>query len=71
MKIELHPQFKKSYNKRIGNNEELVKKVVERLALFQQDPQSSLLKDRALSGKKSHLRAFWITGDVRIVYWTQ
>lgn len=68
MKIELHPQFKKSYKKRIGNNAKKVKKVAERLALFQEDPTNPLLKDHALTGEKSQLRAFWVAGDIRIVY---
>lgn len=68
MKTELHPQFIKSYNKRVAKNIKLVKKVSERLKLFNEDPTNPLLKDHVLSGKKSHLRAFWITGDIRIVY---
>lgn len=68
MKTELHPQFIKSYKKRVAKNIKLVKKVSERLKLFKEDPTNPLLKDHVLSGKKSHLRAFWITGDIRIVY---
>lgn len=68
MKLEIHPQFKKSYTNRITNNAKLAKKVSDRLKLFQEDPSDPLLKDHALSGEKSHLRAFWITGDMRIVY---
>jgi len=66
--IELHPKFEKSYKNRIANNTKLMKKVSEKLTLFQKDPTSSLLKDHTLMGEKSHLRAFWITGDIRIVY---
>lgn len=68
MKIELHPQFKKSYKKRIGKNIKLIQKVSERLKLFQKDPTSPLLKDHSLTGEKSKLRAFWVSGDIRIVY---
>ncbi len=68
MIIELHPQFEKAYKKRVAINAKLVKKTTERLALFQSDRAHPLLKDHALTGDKSHLRAFWITGDVRIVY---
>lgn len=68
MKIELHPQFKKSYKNRIKNNIKLSVKVSDRIALFRKDHSNTLLKDHALVGKKSHLRAFWITGDIRITY---
>ena len=68
MNVKLHPQFVKSYDKRISKNSKLVKKVSERLIIFQKDPTNPLLKDHMLTGKKSHLRAFWITGDIRIVY---
>ena len=68
MIIELHPQFEKAYKKRIIQNDKLVKKTAERLALFQTNRNNPLLKDHALTGEKSKLRAFWVTGDVRIVY---
>lgn len=68
MKTELHPQFIKSYKKRIANNAKLVQKVTERIDFFKIDSANPLLKDHTLSGKKSHLRAFWISGDIRIVY---
>lgn len=68
MNTEFHPQFRKSYKKRIANNAKLVKKVAERIKLFQEDPTNPLLKDHGLTGEKSHPRAFWVTGDIRIVY---
>lgn len=68
MKIDLHPSYKKSYKKRITNNYNLNSKTVARVKLFQQDPTNPLLKDHQLQGEKSNLRAFWITGDIRIVY---
>lgn len=66
--IKTHPEFVKSYRKRIENNSKLIKKVAERIKLFKAYPQNPLLKDHALFGKKCHLRAFWITGDIRITY---
>lgn len=68
MKTELHSQFVKSYRKRIVKDAKLIRKVTERLDLFRADFTNPLLKDHALTGKKSHLRAFWVTGDIRIVY---
>lgn len=60
--------LQKVYKKRVASNTKLVKKVSERLKLFQEDPTNPLLKDHSLEGKKSRLRAFWVTGDIRIVY---
>lgn len=68
MKTKPHSQFIKSYRKRIAKDTKLAKKVSERLNLFREDFTNPVLKDHALTGKKSHLRAFWVTGDIRIVY---
>lgn len=68
MIIELHPAFKKSYQKRIAGQPKLAAKTAERISLFKNNSRHSLLKDHALTGKKSQLRAFWITGNIRLVY---
>lgn len=68
MKINFHPQFKKSYQKRIINNPKLRAKVIERINIFQQDPQNPLLKNHSLVGTHFGHRAFWVTGDIRIIY---
>jgi len=68
VKIELHPTFKKSYNKRISNKPKLVLKTAERIKLFQETLNDPILKDHQLKGSKSNLRAFSITGDIRVVY---
>lgn len=68
MKIERHPNFKKSYKKRIAKNPQLLKKTEERISLFKNDPTNPILKDHKLSGIKNSFRAFSITGDFRIVY---
>lgn len=68
MKIKLHPQFEKSYKKRISFDTKKVKRVAERLKLFEEDPTNPILKDHALIGERSRLRAFSVTGDIRIVY---
>lgn len=39
-----------------------------RLELFISDPKHPLLRDHLLRGEKLTLRAFWITGDIRVVY---
>lgn len=68
MKIELHPDFKKSYKKRISNNPKLVFKTDQRINLFQENSDEPILRDHQLKGSKNNLRAFFITGDIRIVY---
>lgn len=68
MKIELHPQFKRSYKIRIAKNSELVVRTAKRLKLFQENPQNPIIKDHLLKGRKRNFRAFWVTGDIRIIY---
>ena len=68
MNITLHPQFKKSYKKRISSNIKLSLKTEERIIIFKSEPKNSTLKNHGLTGAKKGLRAFSITGDIRIVY---
>ncbi|MEK7559455.1 MAG: type II toxin-antitoxin system mRNA interferase toxin, RelE/StbE family [Patescibacteria group bacterium] len=68
MKIELHPDFKKSYRKRIKNNSKLVTKTKDRIEIYRENPSNSILKDHALKGSGNSIRAFSITGDFRIIY---
>lgn len=68
MRIERHPNFKRSYKKRIAKNLQLLKKTEDRLTLFKKDPTNPILKDHKLSGIENSFRAFSITGDFRIVY---
>ena len=68
MKIELHPQFKKSYKLRITNNQGLQKQTSKRISLFQENSESPILKDHPLKGSKKKLRSFSVNGDIRIVY---
>jgi len=66
--VNFHKSFLKSYGKRIKNNQKLKLQAIDRVELFKTDKSNSLLKDHPLTGKKQGLRAFSITGDVRIVY---
>jgi len=68
MIIEPHSSFTKSYRKRIAHSPKLVAKTKKRLTLFVQNSAHPLLDDHALSGKKLNVRAFSVTGDIRIVY---
>jgi mRNA-degrading endonuclease YafQ of YafQ-DinJ toxin-antitoxin module len=40
----------------------------KRINLFITDRKNPLLKDHGLKGKMTHMRAFSVTGDIRVVY---
>lgn len=69
MIIKRNKYFKKVFKARVKNNPKLVKKTKERVALFIKNPKNPVLKDHQLTGSQKENRAFWITGDVRIVYY--
>ena len=69
MKIEFYNNFIKVFDKRFGGNKKIRNKFIERTCLFQSNQIHPLLKDHELKGKKSGLRAFSITGDIRVVYY--
>lgn len=68
MKIKLHSGFKKVFKIRIAPNKKLVLQTEERIALFQTNHENPILKDHGLIGAKRKLRAFSVSGDIRIVY---
>ena len=43
-------------------------KVLEKIALFAQHPSDVSLRNHALHGKLQGLRAFSVTGDIRIIF---
>lgn len=69
MKITLDSSYLKSFKKRVRNNAKLVLKTRQRIKLFVENPQNSIIKDHQLTGDKKEFRAFWITGDIRIIYY--
>lgn len=69
MIAHFHKKFKKNYKKRISDNPSLDKKFGERFNLFLKDPADPVLKAHSLSGKLKGLKAFWVTGDIRAVYY--
>ena len=69
MKIHFTKEFKKSYKKRIQQNENLVKRFNERYDIFEANSKDPILKDHALAGKLQGYRSFSITGDIRVVYY--
>lgn len=71
MKIEFHQNFIKDFKRRYSSHPKIKRKFFQRVALFEKDPSHPLLKDHALSGKKLGLRAFSVTGDIRVVYFVK
>ena len=69
MRIDFDRAFKKAYQKRIVQNKKFVAQTGKRIALFKENRFHPLLKDHALEGELSYLRAFCVTGDIRIVYY--
>ena len=68
MIIRRHKQFLRNYKKRILPYPKLDKKFEERLNLFLHDSQNPILKNHKLSGSLKGLRAFSISGNIRVVY---
>lgn len=68
MKTKLHASFRKYYKNRVVIHKKLISQTELRIDLFRSNPQNPILKDHALSGTKKGLRAFSVTGDIRIVY---
>jgi len=68
MILRRHKQFSKNYKKRILSHSRLDKRFEERLELFLRDRLNPILKDHKLSGSMEGLRAFSVSGDIRVVY---
>lgn len=69
MKIGYHRRFLKHYQKRIIPNPSLDSKYKQRLGLWIEDRKNPLLKDHSLAGDQERFRSFWITGNIRVVYY--
>lgn len=69
MIIQKNKNFQKAFKTRIKNNSKLIKRAKERVVLFVENPKNPILKDHQLTGDKKEFRAFWITGDIRIIYY--
>ncbi len=68
MQIKYHKDFVKNYKKRIAHNPKLVSQFQKQLAKFVVNSDDPTLRDHKLIGEKHELRAFSITGDIRVVY---
>jgi len=71
MKLIRHKLFRKHFKVRISRNKALVKRFELRFNLFLENPKSPVLKDHQLTGRLKDFRAFWVAGDVRVVYWLE
>lgn len=68
MTIKYHREFSKNYKKRIALNPKLEFQFQNQLTKFIQNPNDPILRDHKLVGKKHELRAFSVTGNIRVVY---
>ena len=68
-KIERRPQFQKHFRSRIAPNKNLKTRFDERLKLFASGERGKPLNDHPLGKNMEGLRAFLITGDIRVVYY--
>lgn len=71
MNVYYTGKFKKHFKQRIKPNPNLEKRFKERLALFISSRQNPILQDHPLKGKKQSLRSFFITGDMKAVYFLE
>ena len=69
MKTFFLKQFRKNYSKRIKPIENLDKRFIQRYQLFIRNREDPILKDHALTGDLKGFRAFWVAGDIRVVYY--
>ncbi len=69
MTIVLSSSFLKVYKKRIRYNATLDRQYSNRVELFKENSGNPLIHDHALAGNKQGLRAFSVTGDVRVLYY--
>lgn len=68
MKIIWNRNFDKHYKNRVLPYKKINLKFKERIRIFINNPKDPVLKDHQLAGKLRTYRAFWIAGDLRVVY---
>lgn len=65
MRIFYHHRFDKHFCKLPVK---IQQKIIEKIALFRDDPFNPLLNNHALSGRQEGIRSISITGDFRAIY---
>jgi mRNA-degrading endonuclease YafQ of YafQ-DinJ toxin-antitoxin module len=68
MRIEYHRLFLKHYQQRIAKDARLLRHYEARVTLFEAGERNAPLNDHALAGTKAGQRAFWVSGDIRVIY---
>lgn len=68
MKTSSTTKFKRQLNKIIKKSPDLKPKIIKQTTLFKKDPYYSSLRTHKLIGKRSDQFAFWVHGDVRIIF---
>lgn len=68
MNIFWTKEFEKHYKKRVLPYKSIDLRFKNRIMLFAKDSKNPVLKDHQLTGKFKKYRAFWIKGDLRVVY---
>ena len=68
MEVKYHKNFVKNYKSRYQGNDKIKTQFQKRLKLFIENSDNTILKNHNLKGQKISLKAFSITGDVRVVY---
>lgn len=71
MEIHYHKSFLKAYRKNIQVNKKLDLQFRRRVDIFKQNHMHPILRNHPLRGNKKGLRSFSITGDVRVVYFSE
>jgi len=65
MNIRFHKKFKKRYSNLPAK---LQLKVDEAIFEFVENPLNPILKNHKLSGRMKDIRAFSVTGDIRVIF---
>ena len=66
--LRRHKNFDKNFRTRITPNKKLLHQFEQRLRLFMRGVRGFPVDDHALKGSMNGLRAFSVSGDIRVVY---
>jgi len=65
MKVQYSKRFEKSFKKCSAR---LQKKITQKIEIFIDDPYNQRLRNHPLRGVLKGIRAFSVTGDIRIIF---
>jgi len=69
IRIIYSKKFEVKLGKIIRGKNKLLRKVINKIDKFQEDPKYPSLKTHKLTGKMDEIWSFWIEGDLRIIYY--